>query len=825
MKAFIFALLVATTLFSAQINGNKTRPSVDQIRKDFDAKNFAPYVDNFSIIDKDALVERGIINNASQLENNTSVSSIEDVKALLSCDIGTNKEWTSTAYDFEAQAGTLTCLVAPTGDINNPVGVFKISYPKVAAFFSKDLEAAKIHEADAIDEANTRFDIIKDEKQQIKDSVIGSQQNHLTIPDLLLATLLTDDSIIDVTATRDTNKIQLKNGLTSSIMNTDGTEQNNKDYVLNDLESVFVNYAKLSHISMKYLVYLLSFLAVFGLGNAALHYRKTGEKGKEIYILGFVFSGLLFLPYTQSEQVTENINVDTFQTKYQDFERNGYKLFSSWADEFSGAIIDTQIDSIIAKSGVGTGTQIANAYAGKMQFQKMVNFSQNMQQICNSSYDVDGSMKQKGDNGSYGYIFSDNSSTVFPTSENWAYAEGLYNSYNNYYALVSKNTAYSPTAQSAQANMQDSSNSIGQNFFPQVSLAFCGKNYFKFLSYKDKLREYSHVYSSVTGSSGDESSKIEMIRHLVEFQYSLQRDWGFLGVLGLPITKLQVEMIGNIYHQNTDILDRLKKKIVKGGDGQDLMHSILSSIPYMFVPGAGTVYQTSLSTVRDLRHGYEDSALGWVLGKFGANIAVGAATNIAGFSMAYMTSVSILKALPIVGIIMLGLLRFIVIMMKVFVLHFSMLFMLPMAFIKENISMLAKFSLKILSVMFELPIFVLSIYIAIVANDLVQNIGTLFTKQMVVGLIENSDAQHIADTFTWENLTSLNLGMTDTLKIYFIDGLFEVVVAVFSIFIIYKIIVSLHNLIFEQFEIKGTQAMEGAINDIKNDSANFGGKI
>ena len=154
-----------------------------------------------------------------------------------------------------------------------------------------------------------------------------------------------------------------------------------------------------------------------------------------------------------------------------------------------------------------------------------------------------------------------------------------------------------------------------------------------------------------------------------------------------------------------------------------------------------------------------------------------------------------------------------------------MLFMLPLAFIKNNVEILGKFTLKIVSVFFELPIFVLATYLAIVANDLVHNVGTLFTKTMVLGMIDNSDAQHVNDTFNLEALTSTNFQMTDTIKIYLIDGFFEVLIALFSVFIIYKIMISLHSMIFEQFEIQTTKAMEGAIESIKHDASNMGGKI
>ena len=83
----------------------------------------------------------------------------------------------------------------------------------------------------------------------------------------------------------------------------------------------------------------------------------------------------------------------------------------------------------------------------------------------------------------------------------------------------------------------------------------------------------------------------------------------------------------------------------------------------------------------------------------------------------------------------------------------------------------------------------------------------------------------MADSFSWEKIKEMNFAVTDTMKIYFIDGFFEVLFALFSIFIIYKILVSLHNFLFEQFELGSTQALEGAIESIKQESSRSGAII
>jgi len=819
LKSLFFTVLLFANIYAEQISGHTTRPNTEQVIKDFKAKNFRAYKDNFQEITTDALLQKHIIQDKNVLVNLAQIDSASTLIKVLNCDVGTNVAWSSTVYDFDVDSGYLTCLVAPMNDINNPIGVFKILYTNAKFFFSKNLKKAKTDEAKSITAAEDRFKDIADEKQSIKDSIVGSSDNHLTIPQLLLSVLLTDDEVIDVEATKDLNKIQLKNGYTTAIIEDGATVDTNKEYILNDLESVFVNYAKISDLTMTYLLIVSSFLMMFGLGGKVIHYLKTGEKANSVYIGGVIASAMLFIPYAQDLKI--NDQAQTFQTKYQDFERAGYYLFSEWARKMSNLIIDTQIDSIIAKSGIGTADQIVDVSAGKEKYKKVVEFTQRVKNQCSLTFKEDELYLDDSK-----YRISDNSSTPYPTSENWAYANALYQSMSNVYYYVTSSDGYTDKTTQTYNLLKDNNavnEVLSKVFYPRYTLAFCGKNYFRNLDANDKLKEYENLYNSLVQNT-DQSTKIGMVKELVKFQYKLQRDWGFLGVLGLPVTKLQVEMISNIYQKNNEVIDKLSEKIASD-DKNKMLHSFISSIPYMFVPGSSTVYNSTLTTIRDITHGAEDSAAGWLFGKVGGNVAAAVTSNGLGFGVSFLIANTILVILPIVSIIAIGILRFIVILVKIFVIHFSMLFMIVFALSKNNIELIAKFSLKVLSVMFELPVFVLSVYLAIVANDLVLNTGTLLSKTMIVGLIDNSNAQHLTDSFTWQKIKEMNFAVTDTMKIYFIDGFFEVLFALFSIFIIYKILVSLHNFLFEQFELNSTQALEGAIESIKQESSRSGAII
>jgi len=132
---FFTVLLFATNIYAEQISGHATRPNTEQVIKDFKAKNFRAYKDNFQEITTDALLQKNIISNKDVLINLAQIDSASNLIDILNCDVGTNVAWSSTVYNFDVDSGYLTCLIAPSSDINNPIGVFKILYPN-AKFFS-----------------------------------------------------------------------------------------------------------------------------------------------------------------------------------------------------------------------------------------------------------------------------------------------------------------------------------------------------------------------------------------------------------------------------------------------------------------------------------------------------------------------------------------------------------------------------------------------------------------------------------------------------------------------------------------------------------------
>jgi len=540
--------------------------------------------------------------------------------------------------------------------------------------------------------------------------------------------------------------------------------------------------------------------------------KKNYDK-KIPYSFGIIVGLLLFIPTADfdglditSENGKEIAEYDIMSTQFQEFERSGYAIFSDWANKATGIIIDAEMQSIINKSGVGTAEQILNAYTGKELYKKLYLLSNSLNNAITSGYDIE-SMSLTTDATKFRY--SDNASTVFPTSEAYGYAMALYDGSGEiYYRDLPKDNFYNNEVLSAYANMTNKSEEIGTYYYPIFSLSFAGKNYFLQKFYKQRYESYKNTLDSLVGHNNMDTQKITAISKLVESQYSLYNNWGYLSVLALPIVKMQTEMIGGLYNNpQKETLEKLDKKIADiGGAGGEISKSIISKIPYMFVPGSGTVFNITNS------------------------LPGGSFTKIGGIGLSYYTAKSVLELAPILSILAFGILRFVIILLKIFGLHFSALFLLPIAFVKNNISVMSKFSMKVFTTMLEIPLFVIGIWLAVVANSIVHSIGDILSKKMTLAMVDNNEAMRATlNTGNWfDSLSDFFANVENTTsvwKLYLFDGFLEVAISAFSIVIIYKIVVSFHNSLFEAIELKGVESIDNMVDSIKSEAITKGAKI
>ncbi len=807
MKKILLLLLVFVNLVFAYQN----RYTREQVIKDFNAGNVAKYYDDhLQELDFKALQRKGILNNESLLTNNSVTS--DTLKSFIPDGVGNiyqyykcpavNSGWTASVWDIDFKNGVVKCAVAQTRDLYNPIGYFVVKYPKTLSFFKKDIAKATAAVQGDIATSNSVYKQIYSDKYRIENSVNQyAGQDYLNIPDLLLSAILTDVDVIDAEQTKASNRLKLKDGFNSAVLNSnDENMTDNTKYISARAATLVDVYAKLSDLSLEYLMYLAVFFGAWGLSRFVLPMISDKFEGvnnqherKTPFIIGLAVGSLLLFP-TSDQTLHGDPTAGTTQdysimhTNYQRYEKSGYYLFMNWADESAKAIIDSELDSIIDRAGLSSADTLKDAYAYRELYKKLKSANDNIIYSCNSIYDNQKTRK-----------LTDNKNKVYPTSENYTYANSIVQGGGAGYYLPLSKGGFVRTYLN-HVPFDDGS------YYPTYMLSECGKADVKRILYQNKINDFTAKLENAGYHDTEKlQKKVDVLRGLIRFQYQLYRDYGLLAVLGLPVTILQTESIGTMLDKNNKVTENLNEEVEGKGKVAKTEHMIMSSLPYLWLPGGSETYKIA----KDVLGGITKTALSWIP-IFGNGIGE-VAGSTAGLALAVKAGKTILTLSPIIGIVLIGLLRFVVIYIKIFSFHFISLFILPLMFATQNIRAISTFTMKVLATMLELPVFVLSVWLAITANSIMHSIGDTFAKKIILGMLDQNTLQ--------QGDFSQKLG------IYLFDGVMDIGMAVFSILIIYKIIITLHSALFELIELRGAEKLDSIAETAQSDAAGWGQKI
>ncbi|MCK9455196.1 hypothetical protein [Sulfurimonas sp.] len=825
LKLFIAAFFLLSTSLLANYQSIYIP---DQVMKDFSEQKYDKYrTETIPTLSLAELKSKGIYGENATLTKDISSSepSFNDILNAGICKVDNIAKFSSTIYELDLPNGIITCMFAAKGDLYNPMGLYKVSVPKIKTFYQIDTKAATQEQAAAIATAEAQFLPLLQKKQEIiNDMQEQANASYLTIPELLMAAVLTDDEIIDIEATKATGKFQLKEGFTSKFTESDEVVDNS-EYLLADAATIFEVYGGLGTVSMSFLMIMVVGFGAYGgirlIGSKAAN-KIDGNKGEGStpWVVGLAAGVLLFFPVDQTEIQNAQGQVGEYEllkTRYQGFEKFGYYTFGNWGKESAKVIIDAEIDALIRKSGLGTKEQIVNTWAQKVQSDRPHDFYTLNYNYCKDTVYHESALLHSDRKS----VYSETDGRLFPSTEHWAYA-----------SMIGRSMTDGFYEMGESGLIKDGITTEG--YYPKFAFSACGKSEYLSDYHKDRKEAFSKSFAVLVNNDPTTNAKITALGDIFEFQYKLYRDWGYLAILGLPVTKMQTEYIGGLTQKNSEVLEKLNKKIKQ--DNKEI-HSILSSLPYLMVPGMGKVFDMiqANSVVVGAASGAaigSQAADGWGSWFYGLVGAIdGAAIGSTGpggaliaTGYAYMAAKILLSLAPIVAIVAIGLLRFIIIILKIFSFHFLSLFIMPIMFLQRNLEAFAKFTAKILATMLELPIFVLAIWLAVTANSLIHTIGTVFSKNIVGGMIDNSMSQNQIGAnidIAGYNMNSL----FDKLILYMFDGFMEIVIAAFSIVIVYKLIISLHTELFQMIDLSSTSAIDNAAESIRHESVSWGSRI
>ena len=829
IKKLLFVIIFISSSFAVNTYDR------EEIKKDFKKGDTDKYRnDNLPLLNFDALKKQGIYTTEEEM-NPTPMTQELCADNLTSADASPMEVFkcktyipdtnlTSALYDVNLGNGTYTCAIAEKNNQYNPIGYYQLSIPAgCKEYLKKDKIGAKTENANIISTSEAIYSELYAQKTDIKDSITNyAGNNYLNISDILLSAVLTDTDIIDVQSTKSTNRVQLQDGYNSQITNPsmmdlssiDGTPinttSNNSDFISAKASTISDVYAKLSDLSMIYLWMLVALFAAWGLGRSVAmplvnKIEKKQDHDKKIPYIAALFIGTaLFLPVGR-EDITTAGNAGTIEeysvmkSNYQQFERVGYYIFMNWANDASTAIVDSEMDSLISRAGLSNTNDIIHNSASKLQTVKYYNINRNILEVCKNTYDkelVSHLMEVKTND--------------YPLSELSFYAENIHNGNGATYYRPLENGGIVKNYYYEDPSM------VKGSFYPKILLSACGRANSKLPILNKQYDDYvTALANATTELNNADDGKIKIIKTLIKFQYELNRDFGPLGILGLPVTIMQTEHIGSLVKKDNDIKDNLESANLM----DSAIHSFLSTIPYLLVPGSSTIYNIAKD------HGMvigaaTGAALGLevteddesVLNKIYYTIIGAAATGavgkffpeLIGMAYGYEAAITLIALVPVLGIFLIGLGRFLTIIIKIFIYHFASVFILPLLFLKHNIEQVSKYSIKILSTMLELPLFPLSIWLAMTSHSLLVILGESISKRVILGMLENIN---VSTASQWE-----------IMKIYFFDGLVEVGIALFSVVIIYKIIITMHSSVMELFEIGAGSSLDSMTDAMQHET-------
>lgn len=799
----------------------------DQLRQDISEGKVAKYQrETIPTVNLAELKQKGVVGQNETLTK--SITGTPTFAAILNadvCKVENPQAYTSTIYEMDLPGGVITCMYGAKGNLYNPMGLFKVFIPEIKAYYSINRDAAKTEKAAEVAAAEAQFAPLI----QAKQTIMNQQQQQpgakfLTIPELLYAAILTDEEIVDIQAANTTGKFQLMPGYTSKFSESNEVVDNS-EYLLTDSVSIFKVYAGLANVSMNFLLIIATGFAGYGAirffgqrGVNKLEDKKTNEATSP-FLIG-IFAGLiLFVP--QSVETDPSGEYSVLHNHYQDFEKFGYYTFNDWANEAAKVIIDAELDSVIAKTGLGTKEQIVDSTAQATQSQKLKEFyTANYNSCVNTVYKNDYLSHDDGKT-----VFGESDKSIFPNTEHWAYV-----------SFAAKSLAEGYYDLGSQGVLRDGAAGVGE--YPKIAFSACGKADRLSNFYTERTTQLNQTYNSLATANSSVTPKIAGMEKVIEFQYKLYKDWGYLSILALPISKMQADKIaGTNRSASSELLQKMNQNI-KGED--QVIYSILSSIPYMYVPGAGTVFdvvnQNSIavgaasgavigSQVKEA-DGWFSKAFYTAVGAIdGAAIGALGGGGLIALGWSYMSAKVTLMLLPILGLVIIGVLRFIIIIIKSLSYHFLSLFILPIIFLQKNLEAMGKFTAKVLATMLELPIFVLAVYLATIAHSLIQTIGTIFSKSI---LSEMVSSEIVLDPLGFGGMTVAGesaQAWTSKMIIFIFDGLFEVAIGIFSIIIIYKIIISLHSELFQTIDLSASSAIDNAVDSMRTESSSWGTRI
>jgi hypothetical protein len=563
------------------------------------------------------------------------------------------------------------------------------------------------------------------------------------------------------------------------------------DLLVNKLIGILDFYPRFNTLNQDFFLLLLAVIGLVGVvlfgSSRIIEFINDENQQKKSHISFWastiVISTIAFLPVTKETINIEGKELSLTQNNFNKFEKSAYYLGIDFSNGISKILIDSEINSMLRKTGSVSTESLINTLARNEVLNLEKDIYSDFLVACSAVYDHE-LLKN----------YSDNKDYYYPISEQWTFA--------SYTAKGRVPRYYMPVSEGGLLNFDNDGK------YPQSSISFCrSADVRMFEKLKPLVKSGEDLILSA--ASGLDQTKISNLNSIIKAQYGMYEEWGFMSILTLPGIKYRSEAIGTLFEPEkvdtaTKLLDEER--------GEDILKDIAYSSTLFLIPGVGSLYTmikdngAKIGAAIGTSIGLQGTVIGGILGFLGSN-------GIA-FVLVKNFIVGLIEYLPSITVTVIGLLVILKIILKAFAYHLMAPFVLVIAFSKRNSETVINFISRVLSIVFEIVLFPLSIYAAMSSIDILKAVGTPLSSTPLKIM---SDITHEQSGENWNILEhSLDL---------MAQGLVFLLLNIFATVIAYKILTTFHKMIFEAFEIKTASAFDDAVDAMSQSAQGWGQRI
>ena len=473
-------------------------------------------------------------------------------------------------HSADLKTGKVNCLVYNYSNLDRALMNFTYTNPTCAARYTPDVSSVEIspYLQNLAQKSDQEIVLLNQAKTEAADRANALTEQQLNLSDLMIAVMTMDGEKIDLAQSIASGKMKINTGYSALIENTNS----NSKAALSDLAADALNSKTVaifefiskasSTISTTTFVLLLCFMLAYLIKSGVIirAFDKNERDGKRseaiLWVVGVVGSIMFFLVPTIDVSINsqQRIQQSNFHTMLQSFFSQASKL----SNTINLAVHDATFSALLKERGYKSKEMIYQTAAEQKVLEQVAVKAGAEYTRCTQVFDVEAIKKFEGTSGKF----------IFPLSEDELQKKHIL-AYSNY----ETNSPYYDLLKPQYRN--------GNTFTDGgISFSFCGQAERTYREAQLRLNQNLEYLNG--GNTETDLKKREHVLKVVQSQFKAISDWGFLSAAFLPAALAELELE----------VDESQKVTSQ----KDFTDEIAFNIPYLMLPGTGTI----VTTIKDM---------------------------------------------------------------------------------------------------------------------------------------------------------------------------------------------------------------------------------